>query len=201
MKKNKKPNDDPEIATELIEEGIQETKTTAVTAKVTTAAIIALKEGQIVADVTQTKGIPQMNHTIHAIPLENHDIILDDMKEAKDHQDGGRIDAIDNIQLQAHMIHLTNHHIEVTNEATNKIFGQPLNHQSHPGQQTTRSQTLIINGQTNITRHHSQCNGFNLIKPQYHNITPYQQCNQCGTQQMFNQLHQRNNLTIHARQP
>ena len=201
MKKNKKPNDDPEIATKHIEEGIQETKTTAVTAKVATAAITALNEGQFVVDVTQPKGTPQMNHTIHAILPENHDIVPDDMKGAKDHQNEDRIDAIDNIRLQARMIHLTNHRIEVTNEIPNKIFGQPLNHQSHLGIKTTCSPMLIINGQTNITWHHSQCNGFNLIKLQCHNIAPYQQCNQCGTHQMFNQLHQRNNLTIHARQP
>ena len=80
MKKNKKLNDDPEIAVELIEEGIQETKTTAVTAKVATAAITALNEGQFVVDVTQPKGTPRMNHTIHAILPENHVIVPDDMK-------------------------------------------------------------------------------------------------------------------------
>ena len=144
-----------------------------------------------------TRRNSRIDRIIRAIPLENHDIVPDDTKETKDHQNEDRNDVIDVIQPQVHMIHHTNHRIEVTNEVPNKIFDSPLNHQSHLGLKTICSQPLIINGQINVIWHRSQHNGFNLIKPQCHNIAPYQQCNQCGTHPMFNQLHQRNKLTIH----
>ena len=177
-KKNKKLNDDPKIVTELIDvimKGTQEAETSATTAKVTTAATIALNKGQFVADIVQLEGIPRMNRITRAILPENHDIIPDDIKETGDHQNEDRIDVNVDIQLQAHMIHHTNHRIEVMNTELSKIFDQPLNNMCHLGHTTVCRQALNFNGRTKRTWHLSQ--GFNLTKLQCNNTNQYHQCN------------------------
>ena len=55
MKKNKKTKNDPKIAIAAIRKETQDAETTAMTAKVITAATIAQKQDQPVVDVTQLR--------------------------------------------------------------------------------------------------------------------------------------------------
>ena len=58
--KNEKTNSNPMTAI-TIEKGTQNIETTATTARVTTAATTALKEGQPAADITQLEWNPKAN--------------------------------------------------------------------------------------------------------------------------------------------
>ena len=198
-------SNDPKIVT--IEKEGQDADTQTAIIEVTTTAMTATaatNEDQLVTDVIQPELKPTMTLTILGILPENRDTISERTDVNQDH-----IDAIDVILLQAHMIHRTNHRIEVIVQDQTTLTGLQIQITYHHGYNTNGNNMLklngsnttngnnMFNGKINSIRHHSLHIGFNQIWPMHNHTTHRTRCNQDGNSQLFNKmLPQSNHSTI-----